>query len=301
MASKILVPIDFEQQSLFNVKWAKFYSERIKAELILTHIIEENSFLRNLFREENFEKKIFEKSEENIKELIKSEFKNYKQIKYSIEKGKAYEVIEDLAEELEPEMIIIGRNETTQKKSKYLGSNTLHVISETDYPVLSIYGDATPDQVNNIILMPVDVTKSVAEQVSTTIKFAKVFNSKVKVICVDEVQTVAEDAEILVKMNKIKEAFIAQNIEVETEIIENHEKIKSISSIINEQAEKIKPLFISIMLRDEKRFRLFNIGSIAQEIIINAQYPVLSIKPWDAEHEINPVVKTIINPFQIYE
>lgn len=301
MTNKILVPIDFEQQSLLNIKWAKFYAKKNNAELILTHIIEENSFLKKLFREENFEKKIFEKSEENIKGLINNEFKNPETIKYSIEKGKTYEVIEDLAEELEPDMIIIGRNETTQKKSKYLGSNTLHIISETDYPVVSIYGDATPDEVNDVILMPVDVTGSVSEQVSTTIEFAKLFNSKVKVICVDEVQTVVGDTNILVKMNKIKETFIAQNIEIETEIIENHEKIKPIFQIITEEAEKTKPLFVTIMLRDEQRFRLFNIGSVAQEIIMNCKFPVLSIKPWDAENEINPVIKTIINPFKIYK
>jgi len=300
MTNKILVPVDFEQQSLLNIKWANFYAKKNNSEIILTHIIEENSFLKKLFREENIEKKIIEKSEENIKELIQNQFNKPDEIKYSIEKGKTYEVIEDLAEELEPDMIIIGRNESTQKKSKYLGSNTLHIISETDYPVISIYGDANPDDAEDWILMPVDITKRVSEQLSTTIEFAKFFNSKVKVICVDEKDTVSHDANMLVKMNKIKETFVEYNIDVETEIIENHKKQKSISQIINEEAEKIRPLFVSIMLRDEQRFRLFNIGSVAQEIITTCKYPVLSIKPWDVENEINPVIKTIINPFKIF-
>ncbi len=299
MNKKILIPVDFEEQSITNLNWAKFYSEQINAEIIITHILEENSFLKKLLKEADFEKKIAETAEESLRKLIKDTFGD-KDVKYTIEKGKAYEIIEDLAEELEPEMIIIGRNESTSKKAKYLGSNTLHIINETDYPVVSIYGNISPDDAEKLILMPVDINKSVTEQVSTTHKFAKLFNAKVKVLYIDQIDSIAHDANMLVKMNKIKESLQQHGIDVETEIISDDEKTKTVADFVKEQAEKLKPMFVVIMLRDEQKFRLFQIGSIAQQIMSSCPAPILTVKPWDIEHEENPVIKTIVNPFQIF-
>ncbi len=299
--SKILVPIDFEQQSLINLQWAKFFSQFSSSQLILTHILEENNFLKKLFLESEFEKKFETKALEELKRVAKEALgENIDKIIFTIEKGKPYEAIEDLADEFDPFMIIIGKNESNTKGKKYLGSNTLHIISETDYPVVSIYGNHKPEDAQNVIFLPLDLNKSVSEQLSATIEYAKFFDSKVKALSVLRENSISAKSQILVKLNKIKEKFEQNNIPIETEIIESNGPNTEIAEIINQQAEKLKPILVVTMLRDENNFKDFFIGSVAKEIILKCNAPVLTIKPWDAEHEENPIFKMIVNPFDIF-
>jgi len=297
MNNKILVPIDFEEQSIQNLKWAKYYAEVINSPIILCHIIEENSFLKKLFKQENFEKKVIDEALENLKNIASEHFDKRDQFVYTVVKGKPYEEIEDLADEFEPQMILLGRNENSTGKY-LLGSNTLHIINETDFPVVTIFGNSNPANVKNQILLPLDLTKEIAEQTTVAIEFAKLFKSSIKAITVNNKQSVAHDAMIKVKMNQIKEFFAENNIECETQIIDDQKT--SPATIIQNIANETNPILVIIMLREESNFRNFFIGSVAKDIIENCNSPVLSVKPWDKTNELNPVFKVVFNPLNIF-
>lgn len=297
MENKILVPVDFEQQSILNLDWAKYYASFKNAQIILTHIIEESGFLKKLFKQEGFEKKIKEEVRDKLQVISEQHFSNEQQYTITVETGKPYEEIEDLAEEFNPSMIILGRNENSSQTKKYLGSNTLHIINETDYPVVTIFGKNKPSEAEKTILLPLDLSKNFNEQITVALEYAKTFNAKIKAIAIDFVDSIAYDAKQLVKMNKIKDFFEEKNIEIETEIIED--KKENIAKIINQYAEKTNPIFVVIMLKEETNFKRFFIGSVAREIIESCNAPVLSVQPWDKENEVNPVFKTIVNPFNI--
>ncbi len=297
MENKILVPVDFEQQSISNLEWAKYYAGFNNAQIILTHIIEESGFMKKLFKQEGFENKIIEEAKEKLKEISEANFDKSNQFTITVEKGKPYEEIEDLAEEFNPSIILLGRNENSSKSKKYLGSNTLHIISETDYPVVTIYGGHKPSEAQNTILLPLDLSKNYDEQVTVALEFAKTYKCGIKAVTIDAVDSIVHDAKILVKMNKVKEFFEQKNIKIETEIIEG--KTEETANIINELTDKIMPIMVIIMLREESNFKRFFIGSVAREIIENCNAPVLSVQPWNKENEVNPVFKTIVNPFNI--
>ncbi len=297
MKNKIIIPIDFEEQSILNLKWAKYYSKYNEAQIILTHIVEENSFLKKIFQETNFDNKIKEKAKEQLHEIAEKNFDDKNKYIITVEKGKPYVVIENLADKYEPEMIILGRNENSSKK--YLGSNTLHIISETDFPVVSIYGNQKPEDCSNTILLPIDITKSIEEQITVAYEYAKLLKSKIKAVAVDQVESISHDAKMLTKMNKIKEFFNEKNIEIDTEIIDDNKKEHSPAYFINKIADEIKPNLVIIMLRAETNYRNLFIGSVAKEIIETCNSPVLSVKPWDNKSKINPVFGIILNPFDI--
>lgn len=297
MEKKILVPVDFEQQSILNLEWAKYYAKFSNSQIILVHIIEESGFLKKMFKQENFEKKVIEEAKENLKEVGEKYFSDKSQYAFTVERGKAYEEIEDLADDFDPEMIILGKNENSFRGKKYLGSNTLHIINETDYPVVTIYGNQKPENIEKVILLPLDLTKDVSEQTTVALEFAKIFGAKIKAVTIDNKDGVVHDTTLLVNMNKVKKFFEENNIECETEIIENVKENPAI--IVNNIAEELKPMLVIIMLREESNFKNFFIGTIAQEIIESCNAPVLSVKPWDEDKEENPVFKVVYNPFNI--
>jgi len=297
MKKKIIIPIDFEEQSILNLEWAKYYSEFDNAQIILTHIVEESGFLKKIFKEENFNQKIIDKAKEQLLSISNKNFDNPDSFKITVEKGKPYEVIEELAEKFEPEMIILGKNESASKKK--LGSNTLHIISETDYPVVSIYGKSKPEDCVKTILLPIDINKEIEEQTTVALEYAKLYNAKIKAIAIDQVESVSHDAKMLVKMNKIKDFFVTKGIEIETEIIEDDAKKHSPAYYIGKMADEIKPMLVIIMLRAESNYKSFYIGSVAKEIIETCNSPVLSVKPWNKNTEANPIFNFIVNPFDI--
>lgn len=298
MEKKILVPVDFEQQSILNLDWSKFYAKFNNAKIILTHIIEETGFLKKMFKQENFEKKVIEEATNSLNEIAKKYFESEDDYHCSVERGKAYEEIEDLADEFDPEMIILGKNENSGKGKKYLGSNTLHIISETDYPVVTIYGSQKPEDVSNTILVPLDLTKPISEQTTVALEFAKIFKAKIKAITVNNVKSVAHKSKLLTNMNKIKQFFEENKIDCETDIIEE-EKLNP-AKAVNKIADEINPMLVVIMLREESNLKQFFIGSIAREIIESCNAPVLSVKPWDNESEQSPVFNVVYNPLNIF-
>ncbi len=297
MKNKIIVPVDFEQQSIKNLDWAKYFASKNNSQIVVTHIIETANFFKKIFQDADFESKVVEQAKQKLKALVDEHIPQNIVSHTSVEKGKPYEVIEDLADEFEPLMVILGRNEDPKKNKKYLGSNTLHIINETDYPVVTTFGEQSPESSENTILLPLDLTKSVEEQITVAFEFAKILKSKIKAITIDRVDSVAHDAQMLVKMNQIKDYFEKNNIPVDTEIIEDKET--NPATIINKIADEIKPVLTVIMLRSESNFKNFFIGSVARDIIENCNAPVLSVKPWDRTEEENPVFKTIVNPFNI--
>ncbi|MEA3450757.1 MAG: universal stress protein [Bacteroidota bacterium] len=297
MNKKIIIPIDFKEQSILNMEWAKFYSKLDNAQIILTHIVEESYFLKKILKKEDFDKKNIAKAKEQLSSIATENFDNPDKYKIAIKKGKPYEIIEELAEEFEPEMIILGRNESSSKKK--LGSNTLHIISETDYPVVSIYGNSKPEDCSKIILLPIDIHKEIEEQTTVALEYAKLYGAEIMAIAVDQVESVSHDAKMLVKMNKIKDFFVAKGIKIETKIIEDNKKEHSPAYHIDKMADEIKPMLVIIMLRAESNYKSFYIGSVAKEIIKTCNSPVLSVKPWNKDTNTNSIFNLIVNPFDI--
>ncbi len=297
MKNKILVPVDFEQQSISNLQWAKYFAAYSKSQIILCHIIEESGFLKRMFKQENFEQKVKKEAMELLKEICDQNFTNGESCHITIEKGKPYEEIVDLADEFEPHLILLGKNENSTKSKRYLGSNTLHVINETDYPVITIYGNQSPEKAKPFILLPLDLNKSISEQTTVAVEFAKYFNASVKAVNVCKEDSISDKSETLVKMNKLKKFFEQNNIICETDII--YENVKNPAEIVNKIADDLNPMLVIIMLREESNFKNFFIGSIAQDIIEKCNAPVMSVKPWNEEVEENPFFRIIYNPLNL--
>jgi len=296
MERKIIVPITLEIDNNITLDWVKKYSKHTKSEIILVNIVEKSSILERLFGKTGLNdaiKKVLETEiNEKANKILTPDF-NFSNI---IKEGKPYEEIEKIIINHNPIAVVIGKNEKQSKE--YIGSNALHLISEVSNPVISIFGDLKPDEVQKNILVPLDITKSYNEQLTAAFELSKIFDSKVYIFSIDYQKDIAHKAELLVKMNKIKNFFETNKINTNTEIIQATKA--DITTIINEKAEKLKPLFTMIMLRDEKNQKGHYIGTVAQEILRTCISPVMSIKPWEEKKQKESVFEAFINPLDIF-
>ncbi len=293
MHNRLLVPFDFQEQSKINIEWAKFYAEKTNSEIFLLNVIEKAGFLAELF-DEDIEQKLKEKAYTKLQGFAQQELKN---LKYNIQirTGKVYEQIEKFADEIKPWAILMGRDENPSLKKHILGSNTLHTISETDIPVISVRGASLPVDISNTIFVPIDFKKQFKEQLTAAIEYAKFFSAKIFIFTVNNDESAAWKTNLLLALNKIRKVIKSNGIDVEIHT-ETGDIVKNILTYIDKQ----KPLFTIIMLRDEGIFKGYFIGSVAKNIIENATYPVMSIKPWDIQHDDYTFFKGIIDPLNVF-
>ncbi len=296
---KILVAIDFDEQSLIALKYAKYYAKVSKYELEVMAVIEESSFMSKLFSSDELVVKLNQEAKNKLDELVQSVGEGVK-INTRIENGKPHEKIIDVAEEIKPAFIFMGKSELPKYKRPFVGSNTMHVILESIYPVITIRGNNDFNLYKNEhreILVPLDFEYETSEQVTAAIEFAKMFGTNMRILAVQNSEGKGEEMKLLTKLGTTKKAIEQTGISCESELVQ-HEK-HSIAEIISETAVKNKSALVVIMTRQESRIAEYVLGSNARDLISGLDIPVLSIQPWDTE-EGSKIFSLLYDPLNVY-
>jgi nucleotide-binding universal stress UspA family protein len=299
MKNIILLPIDFQEQSILAIDYAKYFANINDFEIHLLHIIDETGVFQKFFSD---------KSEAgNLVKMVQSmldDYANQLRPKYNvvtkIKTGKVYEEIENYCEEVNPTFILMGKTEKPSLRKRIVGSNTLHIVNEVKYPVISIRGDKVivKDTGYNNILVPLDFSKPVYEQLITAVEFAKLLKSSVKIVTIYNSDSISLKTKYMTKLNKALKYMEKNNIECISELLEIQDK--PIHEIITEYAVKDKSHLVIIMTRDEDSMKEFILGSNARSILETCDVPVLSVKPWDYVNE-KPIFKVVFDPLNIFK
>jgi nucleotide-binding universal stress UspA family protein len=273
--NKILVPIDFSDQSLIALSQSYNLAKKIDAEIILLYVIEEvNPMIKRMYKELNG---IHDAVLSNLKNLAEEKSKaTGLKIEVEITEGKIYSKITEFAKKLDVTFIIMGTR--GGEGSKFIGSNANKVVKTAPCPVITIKGKMHNQGCERIVL-PLDLTKETRDKVNQAILFAKLFKAEILIVSI--LLTGKEDV-----VNKLKDQLIIvkQHIERESiqctaEIVKILKSEESLSNAVIKYAEKNSADLIMIMTQQENEIKQLFIGSKAKEVIKNSEIPVLSIKP----------------------
>jgi nucleotide-binding universal stress UspA family protein len=137
---RILVPIDFSEESLKALRYAIPFAEESGAMLHLVHVIEPASFVNDLpnvalaIPDDTLaveaKERLLSVAQKEIEELIPV----YPQVRI----GRAYEEIIVLAKSLNVDLIIIATHGYTGLKHAFLGSTAERVVRHAGCPVLVV-------------------------------------------------------------------------------------------------------------------------------------------------------------------
>jgi len=298
MKNIILLPIDFQEQSIIAIDYAKYFAEILKAEVHLLHIIEENSVVAKIFSQESEYNKLVN-DVQSMLDLEAQKFGNEIKVVTKIKSGKVYHQIEEYITEIKPLFVLIGKTEKPSLIKRLLGSNTLHLINEVKIPVISITGNKIlkPEEKERKILVPMDFSKNISEQLTASIEFAKLLHSNIHLFAIETTKSAANETAFLTKLYKAKKIVEEQGIACESTLIEDDKT--PISELINNFAVKNNAHLVIIMTRDEDNMKEFFIGSNARNILETCEIPVLSVCPWDLETE-NSIFTFSIDPLKIF-
>ena len=180
----ILVPVGFSQQSLIALTQSYNLARFTDSDILLISVIEEQPALIKLLGRNKEEEK---GKEELVKRALESLAKEVKEksglsVKIKIARGKVYEQIIKVANEIKPQFIIMGTTGTADGiRGRFIGTNTMRVVHETTFPVITIHGKEHHNGCKNILL-PLDLSKITKEKVQSAINFAKYFKDRKSVV-----------------------------------------------------------------------------------------------------------------------
>lgn len=273
--NKILVPIDFTEQSLIALSQSYNLANKINAQLILLYVIEEvNPMVKRLYKELN---EIRGAVESNLKNLAEEKTKETGlQISVQIEEGKIYNKIVEVAQNEKVNFIVMGTKGNLN--SKFIGSNANKVVKTAPCPVITIKGKNHKVGCDKIVL-PLDLSKETSDKVAKAIEIAKLFRADIYIVSI--LKTGKEEI-----VNKLKEQLYIvrkhierENIKCVAEVVKILKSEESLANAVIKYAEKIEADLLMIMTQQEKDIKELFIGSKAKEVINNSEIPVLSIQP----------------------
>jgi nucleotide-binding universal stress UspA family protein len=273
--NKILVPIDFSDQSLIALSQSYNLAQKIDAEIILLYVIEEvNPMIKRLYKELNG---IHDAVLNNLKNLAEEKSKaTGLKIDVEIEEGKIYSKIIEVAKKLDVTFIIMGTR--GGEGSKFIGSNANKVVKTAPCPVITIKGKEHNQGCERIVL-PLDLSKETRDKVNQAILFAKLFKAEIFIVSIlltgkEDVVNTLKDQLVIVKHHIEREG-----IQCTAEVVKILKSEESLSNAVIKYAEKNSADLIMIMTQQENEIKQLFIGSKAKEVIKNSEIPVLSIKP----------------------
>lgn len=283
-AISLLIPVDFNEQSLIALEQSYNLARLLQTELVLLYVHEERDFLNSLFsgeQKQQITKDINHRLEEIASEVSK---KTGLRVMPVVKRGKVHSAILETAEQFNSRFILMGTNDALTETEKYgmIGSNTSKVIRQSKIPVITFNTKTHFDGCRSILL-PLDLTKDTRQKVTHAIKMARLFGSTIQVI------SVLWDADSKSIQQQLKaQLFQAQNfiqeagIKCKATLLETGSSTQDlVPAILNYSRDQEDIDLIMIMTQQENRLVEFFIGSAAQQIIRESTIPVMSIIPKD--------------------
>ena len=284
-ASKILVPIDFYEQSMVALGQAVNLAKIKKSVIVLLSVIKEQSIMQTLFTDDTSEElkvKVKEKLDSIALEYSKKHGIN---VDAMVSKGKIYEQINEVAEMISADLIVMGTNGSQGRSSKIIGSNAERVVRLSKCPVISIKGKDHRNGCENIIL-PIDLEKETKQKVTYALEYARYWNATIRVVSVVLRDNQAVRTKLTKNINQVKNFIIKAGVKCTAELIEG-EKKQTLADFVFEYGKRFDADLIMIMTKNEDSFSN-TISDTARYIINNSEVPIMSIRPKESRFITGP-------------
>jgi nucleotide-binding universal stress UspA family protein len=280
--NKILVPTDFEPQSLIALEQSYNLARLLPAEIVLLYVYDPPAGLLSLFGSPDNEA-ILKKLEEKLAELAAGvALLTGLTVSSIVESGRIYTKILETAEKIDAQFIVMGTHSLPEPDDSVgvMGANSSRVLRSTKCPVITINAKHHHDGCRNIML-PLDLTMESRQKVNWAIRIAKIYGAGIKVVSGIWSKN---DPEVYNKLKFLAEQVKAlienEGISCTTEFVENIDNEKALIPALLDYAKRQGDIdLVMIMTQQEAAVIEYFIGSRAQEFVRLSPIPVMSVVP----------------------
>ncbi len=255
----ILVPFGSTKDAMIAVEQSYNLANLSKAKLVLLGV----STSRHPFDQKQFDK---------VVEDVKA--KGEVPVETMVRKGNIYDELTKVADIINP-MFIVMRIRESLGPDKLIGRNIFKMVRQSKHAVITLKGDTFNSGCERILL-PLDLSKESREKVDKAIHLAKLFEAEIDVVCVSQSKT--EVTKLESYMRQAEKVIKDSGVKCDTHMLRG----KDIPSTIINHAHTVNADLIVIMTQEKihlSEMTLWNMGTVAQQLINESDIPVLSFRP----------------------
>lgn len=270
----IIVGIDFSESSFNANRNAISIAQKSGANMYLVWVKTPGITLGLLGdHSSEFEKVAQRKLTELVAETQKQLPNN--KVEYRIREGKASKELVAAANEMNADLLVVGKHGMSGVDELFIGSNAIKVIERAKCNVLTLCDNGINHATFNDIIIPIDSTKETMQKMPTAIRFAKLFAAKLHILGLysSELNDIRHLVDAYV--NKAVEFTKAQGVRCDAVCRDTD----NICDSTIQYADELKAHLIIAMTEQENSISDFWLGSQVNRLVNKAEYPILLVHP----------------------
>lgn len=269
---QILVAFDFSKNALKALDYALLFANKTGADLGLvwvdnTHTPDSEISIEQDLRIET--KKYFD----DILKKYQPRMKTGK-LEVLLRKGKVYNELALTARKKEADLVFAGTHGVSGYEQYWIGSNAYRIVTCSPCPVITIRGDYAFNDSIKRILLPLDSTPETRQKLPFACKLATYFDAEVHLLAIYNTKLSVMRNRIKSYVDEAADCFREKGVKLVTTSLETDKIVQGVL----DHAHEIEADMISIMTEQTTTTASKFLGPYAQQLINNANIPVLSLQ-----------------------
>ncbi|MDO9510176.1 MAG: universal stress protein [Bacteroidales bacterium] len=269
----IIVGIDFSQCAINALEHAINIANHSKSNVLLLFVHNTQKAHKTIYKYTDAMDEATKLLEELIvkyqPQLIKTK------ITFKIREGRVYNEIVNEAKERKAYLIIIGTHGASGFEEMWIGSNAYRIISASTTPVITIREGIKIDRDLKRIILPIDSTLSSRQKVPHAMTLAKLYKAEIHVIALFHTK-VKDVQDMIIQYSQQACDYFEKN---QINFVLKSIATKNATETTIEYAREIDANLIVIMTEQVSTPANFFLGPLAQQMIHQSPFPVMSIQP----------------------
>ncbi len=273
----ILVPVDFSEHSEYALEVAASIAKKQNAEIIVVHMMGLNeSYLTKDEQQEVFNAIYFMKlTKQRFDKFLDKDYLKDIDVSQVVKSHKVFNEINEVTQEYEADLIVMGSHGSAGVKEVFVGSNTEKVVRTANIPVLVIKQKITDFKIEKAVF----VTDFALDTLTSFMKareFFKAFNVTPKILFINIPEKFMSTIEMELKAYNFLIDVGMDNKKFQDDVIfyDDYTAEKGIYNYCNEN--KIDA--IAIPTHGRKGLGHFFFGSMGEDVANHADIPVVTFK-----------------------
>lgn len=273
---KIIVPVDFSGHSEYALRIAADIARKNKAQLYLLHMLDISDQMISITEGTKRRELMFfmQLATKRFEEFVDRDFMKGIKTTPVIKHFKVFEEVNNVAKEVEADLIVMGSRGASGVKGYFVGSNTEKVVRTADIPILVVKSETITFEPKTIVFASnFDIENLGAFK--TIKKFAENYQAKLKMVYVN---TPNANFKNTIEIRELMREFLNKaSISNHSEDILIFNDYSVTEGILN-AADLLRAEMIAIPTHGRKGINKLLAGSVGEDLANTSAIPVLTVK-----------------------
>lgn len=275
---KIIVPVDFSEQSEYAMKVAVSLAKKHDAEIFALHMLELNQAMITSSEGYHPEQMVFliKLAEKRFADFLQKPFLKDVKVTPIIKHYKVFSEVNEIAKKHEADLVIMGSHGADGLSEIFIGSNAEKVVRTSDIPVIVVKEEMNDFKIDRFVFA-CDFKPENLSAFKRAKEFANLFDAELNLVYVNTPgDNFLSSADTYKRINK----FLHEANSTDEVSIHNDYSVES--GVIN-YSENNGADAIGIPTHGRRGLAHFFMGSIGEDIANHSKVPVITFKIGDEQ------------------